>query len=131
MRMACRENGFNRDLYVAGGTVLEADRTGEPGGKLAVDLALGCTRADGSPAYEVGDILGRNHVEEFGAGRHAHLGKIEEEAACNTQSVTDAKGFIKVRIVDQALPAERRARLLEVHPHDDEQIAGKLGDGLF
>ena len=131
MRMACRQDGFNRNLHVAGGSVLEADRTGKAGGELAVDLTLGGSRADCPPAYEVGDVLGGDHVEEFSAGGYAHLGQIEEQAACDAQSVADAEGFVEVRIVDQALPAEGGARLLEIDTHDDHEIAGKLGDRFF
>ena len=72
------EDGVDGDLHIARGGVLESDRTGEAGDELAVDLAFGGARADGSPADEVGDVLRRDHVEEFGAGGHAHFGEIEQ-----------------------------------------------------
>src|SRR5579862_5465304 len=131
MRMACGEDRFNCNLYVARGTVLEANRAGEARGELAVDLTLGCSRADSSPAYEVGDILGRDHVEEFSAGGHAHLSQIEKEAACNTQSITDTERFIEVRVVDQTFPAKRSPRFLKIHTHDNQKITGKVGDSLL
>src|SRR5580704_10586163 len=112
VRMACGEDGFNRDLDVAGGAVLEADRTREARGELAMNLALGGARANCAPAYQVGDVLRRNHVEELSAGGHAHLGQIKEKATGNAESVADAEGFIEVGIVDQALPTERCTRFL-------------------
>src|SRR5205823_2035717 len=39
-------------------------------------------------------------------------------AACPT--------FVEPRIVDQTLPADGRARLLEVHAHHDDQLIGEL-----
>ncbi len=41
------------------------------------------------------------------------------------QTGVDVAGAVEVRIVDQALPADRRARLLEVHAHHDQQVGGQ------
>ena len=71
-----------------------------------MDLALGGARADGSPADQAGDVLRRDHVEEFGAGGHAHLGQIEEQVAREAQAVVDLVGLIEIWIVDEALPAD-------------------------
>ena len=114
---------------VAGGGVLEADRAGDAGDELAMDLALGGARADGAPADEAGDVLRRDHVEEFGAGGHAHLGEVEEQMAREAQAVVDLVGAVEVRIVDEALPADGGAGLLKVDAHDDAQVGGELGDG--
>ena len=85
-------------------------------------LALGGTRADGAPGNQVGDVLGRDHVEEFGAGRHAQLIHVPQQLARQAQAVVDREGAIQVRVVDQALPAYRGARLLEVHAHHHQQV---------
>ena len=69
---------------------------------------------------------GRNHVEEFGAGGHAHLGEVEQQTAREAQAVVDAEGLVEERIVDEALPAERGARFLEVDAHDDAQLGGRI-----
>src|SRR6201999_1270807 len=50
VRVRGRDDGFNGDLDVAGGAVLETDRAGEARGELAVDLAVGGGRADGAAA---------------------------------------------------------------------------------
>lgn len=94
-----------------------------------MDLALGGACADGSPTDESGDVLRRDHVKEFGAGGHAHLGEIEKEIACQAQSVIDLVGAVEVRIVDETFPADGGAGLLKVDTHDDAQILRELGDG--
>ena len=71
--MARGADGVDRDLDVAVGAVLEADRARQPGRQLAMDLALGRARADRAPGHEVGDVLRRDRVEELGAGRQAEL----------------------------------------------------------
>ena len=86
------EDGVDGDLDVAGGGVLESDRAGDAGDELAMDLALGGARADGSPADEAGDVLRRDHVEEFGAGGDAHLGEVEQQMARQAQAVVDLVG---------------------------------------
>ena len=125
------ENGVDGDLHVAGGAVLEADRAGDAGDQLAMNLALGGARADGSPTDQAGDVLRRDHVEEFGSGGHAHLGQVEQQMARQAQAVVDLVGLIEMGIVDEALPADGGAGLLEVDAHDDAQVGGELVDGGF
>ena len=49
----------------------------------------------------------------------------------SSQAGGDVARAVEVRVVDQALPADRRARLLEVGAHDDhELIARRVGDAL-
>lgn len=87
-----------------------------------MQLALGGTCANGSPADEVRDELGRHGVEELAAGGQAELVDLGEQFARDAQSLVDVEGAVEVRVVDQALPSDRRARLLEVDAHDDEQV---------
>src|SRR5690606_24593045 len=49
MRLGGREHGVERDLDVAVGAVLEADRAGKAGRRRALDLAFGGAGAHGSP----------------------------------------------------------------------------------
>src|ERR1019366_2767737 len=95
-----------------------------------MDLALGGTRADSAPADEAGDVLRRNHVEEFGSGGHAHLGQVKEQVPRLAQAVVDFVRLIEIRVVDEARPPDGGARLFEVHAHDDAQVGGKLGNGI-
>src|SRR5690606_21183109 len=41
------------------------------------------------------------------------------------QALVDLEAVVEVGIVDEALPAHRGARLLEVHPHHDLELAGE------
>ena len=118
-RSAHRVDG---DADVAVGAVLEADGAGEAGGELAVDLRLRRAGADRAPGDEVGDVLRRDHVEELAAHRHAHLVEVEQQLAGDAQALVDLEAAVQVRVVDQALPADGRARLLEVDAHDDEHV---------
>ena len=54
------------------------------------------------------------------AGTPSALMSISSERAMRRPFV-DAKAAVQVRVVDQALPAHRGARLLEVHAHHDHQ----------
>src|SRR6185295_3973387 len=54
-----------------------------------------------------------------------------QPAARPAQSLVDREAAVEPRVVDQSLPAHRRPRLLEVHPHHDAQVAGQVvGQGL-
>ena len=129
VRLQGGEDGVDGDLDVAGGGVFEYDRTGDAADELAMDLALCGARADGAPADQAGDVLRGDHVEELGAGGHAHLGEIEEEVARETEAVVDLVGAVEVRIVDEALPADGGAGLFEVDAHDNAQVLAEFGDG--
>ena len=67
MRMRRRLHRVDRDLHVAVGAVLEADRARQTRSELAMHLALGRARADRAPGHQVGDVLRRDHVEELAA----------------------------------------------------------------
>src|ERR1017187_7283937 len=95
-----------------------------------MDLALGGTRADSAPADEAGDVLRRNHVEEFGSRGHAHLGQVKEQVPRLPQAVVDLVRLIEIGVVDQALPSDSGARLFKVDAHDDAQVGGKLRNGI-
>ena len=116
----------DRDLDVAVGAVLEADRHREAGAELAVGLALGGARADRAPGDRVGDVLRRDRVEELAADRQPELDHLEQQLAGDPQAGVDVAGAVQVRVVDQALPAGRRPRLLEVDAHHDQQSSLQL-----
>jgi cobaltochelatase CobN len=114
--------GVDRNLEVAVGPVLEADGHGEAGGELAVDLAFRGPRSDGAPGNEVGHVLRADGLEELGGGGEPQGGDLLQEAAGRTQAAGDVVAAVQVRIVDEALPADRGAGLFEVGPQDDEQV---------
>ncbi|MNS89408.1 hypothetical protein D3C72_1234200 [compost metagenome] len=113
------------DLDVAVRAVLEPHRARQSRRELAVYLRLGGARADRAPADQVGDVLRADHVEVLGAGGHAHLADVQQQLARGAQAVVDLEAAVHVRVVDQALPAHRGTRLLEVHAHHHFQLAGE------
>ncbi len=122
MLLARGEHRVDRDLYIAVGAVLEADRRRESGRELAMDLGLGRARADRAPRDQVADVLRRDDVEEFAARGHAGLVDAHEDVARDAQPLVDPEAAVQVRIVDQPFPADRGARLLEVHAHEDLEV---------
>ena len=51
----------------------------------------------------------------------------QQQLAREAQALVDAEAAVEVRVVDQALPADGRARLLEVDAHDDAQRVRTAG----
>ncbi len=88
-------------------------------------LTFGGARTDRSPTHQVGNVLGRNHIQVFDARRNPELVEFQEQLAAYPYALVDLETAIEVGIVDQALPADGRARLLKVHPHDEEYIPGQ------
>src|ERR1035441_5558927 len=93
------EDRVDRDLHVAGGPILEADRAGEAADQLAMNLALGGARADRSPGDQVDEKLRRDDVEKLRAGGKTHLGKIQQQMARQAQAVVNLVGLVEVRVV--------------------------------
>ena len=87
---------------------------------------LSVVRAPIAPqATRVGDVLRRDRVEELAADRQAEVEHLEQQLAGDPQAGVDVAGAVEVRVVDQALPAGRRPRLLEVDPHHDQQVVAR------
>ena len=109
---------------IAIGPVLEAQGHGQTGCHLPVGLALGGAGSDRRPANQVGDVLGRNGIEELGCGRQTEVQDIAEKGAGEMKAASDVAGAIEMRIHDQSLPAHRCSRLFEIDPHDEKQVIG-------
>jgi cobaltochelatase CobN len=108
-------------------TATRGNRHRQAARHLAVGLRFGGARADRAPRDQVGKILRRDRIERLGRAGQAHRVQIEEQAARNAQALLDVKAVVQIRIVYQPLPADRGARLLEIHAHDHEQRIGELG----
>ena len=78
-----------------------------------MNLRLGGAGADGTPGDEVGDVLGRDGVEQLGADGDAHRGEVAEELAGEAEALVDLERAVNVGVVDEALPADSRARFLD------------------
>src|SRR5690606_14206570 len=59
---------------------------------------------------------------ELSSGWNSHVGEIEQQAAGDAEAVVDVERIVKMRVVDEALPADRGARLLKIDAHDDEHV---------
>ena len=88
-------------------------------------LALGGPRTDRAPTDQVRNVLGREDVKVLDARGHAGVVQIAKEATRDAQSLVDVEPAVEIGVVDQPLPPHRGARLLEVHPHDDEKRVGQ------
>jgi hypothetical protein len=113
----------DRDLNVAVCAVLEPDRHRQAGRDLPVHLALGRASPDRPPGHGVGDVLRRDRVQPLTAHRHAQAQDVDEQPASGSQAAVHVVGVVHAGVVDQPLPPGHRARLFEVHPHHDEQVA--------
>ena len=103
------------------GAVLKAHRRGQAAGHFPMGLRFRGARADGGPGDQVLKVLRRDRIEGLGGGGQAQGHDIGEQAARQAQALFNAERVIQMGVVDQPLPAQRRARLFEVHAHDDIQ----------
>lgn len=115
-------NGINGNAKRAVGTVLEADGERQAGGQLTVQLGLGGTGANGTHREQIGQELRRDGIEHLGSDGHALGGQVDKELARQAQTLVDLEAAIDIGIVDQTLPADGRAGLLEVRAHDNEKL---------
>ena len=65
--------------------------------------------------------MGHDRIKEFGGSRQAHLGDGEQKASSLFEPGLDVVSAIEVRVVDQPLPADCRARFLEIDPHQNAE----------
>lgn len=61
-------------------------------------------------------------VEHFGGDWDSGLGEVYEELAGDAETLVDLEGLVNVGVVDEALPADCGAGLLEVRAHDDDEV---------
>lgn len=126
VRVSRGANGVNGHRQVAVGAVLVSNGKTQTGGQLPMQLRLGGTGTNGTERDEVGQVLGRNGVQHLTGNGHAGAGQVGVEPTRDTQALVDVVGFVKVRVVDQALPSDRGAGLLEVGTHDDTEVGRQL-----
>ena len=125
MRPGRRMDGVDGDLHVTVGAVLEAHWTRQARGEFPMALTLGGAGADRPPAHQVRDVLGTDQVQILGAGRHPHLGQVQEQLTGQRQTLVDLEAAVQVRVVDQALPADGGPGLFKIDPHDHHQVGGQ------
>ena len=87
---------------------------------------LSVVRAPMAPQETVSaEELRGDGVEELAAGAHPLLGEPHQQPTREREPLVDAEAPVQVRVVDQPLPADPGPRLLEVHPHDQEERVGQ------
>ena len=118
--------GVGRGLDGAVGGVLETNRHRQAAGQFAVDLALGVPRADRTPADQVAQVLRGDRIQPFDGGGQAQRQHVGEHLARQPHALADVEPTVQIRIVDQPLPADGGARLLEIRAHDDDQAVVEL-----
>lgn len=124
-------NGVDRHRKPTVGAVLEANGERKTGGELTVQLRLCCSRTNCAEGDQVGKELGRDGIEHLRRNGHASRCEVDEELAGNAQALVDLEGLVDVGVVDQALPADCCAGLLEVGAHNDADVVLELvGEGL-
>src|SRR3954447_3868174 len=96
-----------------------------------MDLALGGARADCSPTHKIRHVLRSDHVEKLSTGGDTQFRKIEQKMTRDAKSVVNLERFVEMRVVDETFPANRSARLLEVHTHHEAQISREFGNSFF
>jgi hypothetical protein len=119
-------NGIDSHGQASIGTVLEANGERETRSKLAVELRLGCACADGAKGDQIRKELGGDCVEHLRGNGHANGGEVNEELARDAETLVDLEALVNVWIVDETLPADCGAGLLEVGAHDDADVVLEL-----
>jgi hypothetical protein len=123
VRLTGRLQRVDRDRQRAIGPVLEPDRCREPARHLAMGLRLGGTGADRGPADELRKILRHDRIERLGRGGDLDLREVQQQLAREPDALLDLERVVHVGVVDEPLPADRRARLLEVDAHQHDHRA--------
>lgn len=119
-------NSINGNSQAAIGAVLEADWEREARRKLAVQLGLSGACSDGSEGDQIREELWRDGIKHLAGDWHAGRGQVAEELARDAETLVDLEGLVDVWVVDQTLPADSCAWLLEVGAHDDADVVGEL-----
>ena len=74
---SCGVDCINRDFDRAIGTVFKTNRARQTRCQLAMYLGLSGTRPDRAPTHQVGEVLRRDHVEEFTRSRQSAVVDIQ------------------------------------------------------
>ena len=131
VRVGGRADCVNGHGEVAVGAVLVADGEGQARCQLTVQLGLGGPGANGTQRDQVGQVLRGNGVEHLTGDGQAGVGQVDVQLAGHAETLVNVVGLVDIRVVDQALPADGGAGLLEVGAHDDAQVLGQLGGELL
>lgn len=130
VRVLDSAHGIDGDAKRAIGSILEADGETQTTCQFTVQLALRCARTNGTNAEQISKELRRDGIQHLACNRHALACQIDKELARQSQSLVDLEAAVNIWVVDETLPTDRGARLLEVRAHHDEQLVFMLLFGL-
>ena len=85
-------------------------------------LRLGGARTNGAPGDEIGNELRRDDIKKLNACGHANFINLGQQLSATTQARVDIKTVVKMRVVNEPLPAHRGSRLLEIDTHDNFKV---------
>lgn len=124
-------DGVDGNSQTAIRAVLEANWEGKSRRKFTMQLGLGSACSNSSEGDQVREELWGDGVEHFAGNRHAGRRQVAEELTRYAEALVDLEGLVDIWVIDQPLPANSRARLLEVSAHDNAEITGQLvGESL-
>jgi hypothetical protein len=87
-----------------------------------MELRFGGTCANCTPGNEVIDVLRGNGVKKFRANGNSKMGEVTKKLTPEMKSLVYLKRTIDGRIIDEAFPANRRARFL-----NEEGVRDRFG----
>ena len=122
LRHGCHDT-VDGDVNVPARAVLESHRHAQAACHEPVRLTLRRPCADRSPGNEVAEVLGRERLKELRRRRQSQAADLDEKLPRPCHASLHVVAPIQVGVVDEALPADGRARLLEVDPHGDHDPA--------
>lgn len=117
-------NCVNRNSQVAICSILETHGERQARSQLTVQLRLGGSRSNRTNRDTVRQELGADGIQHLARNRHPTARQINKHLPADPQSLVDLETLVDVWVVDQTLPSDSRARLLEVSAHDDAQVVG-------
>lgn len=85
-------------------------------------LRLGSASADRAQRDQVCQVLRGDGVEHLGGDGESGAGQVGVQLTGDAQTLVDVEGLVDIGIVDQSLPADRCAGLLQVGTHDHADI---------
>lgn len=115
-------NGVDSDSQVTVGAVLVTDGEGQTRGELAVKLGLGGAGADCAQRDQVCQVLRGDGVEHLGGDGESGAGQVGVQLTGDAQTLVDVEGLVDIGVIDQSLPANCCAGLLQVGTHDHADI---------
>ena len=126
VRRTRRKQRIQRRLDASVGAVFEADRHGEAAGHFTVGLRFGRARADRGPTHHVRNVLRHDRVKKLRGRGQPQLRDLQQQTPRQLQTSGQIARIIHARIVDQSLPANGRARLLEIDAHENAHRVGQF-----